>query len=455
MSRARAFADQDTSIFEQSLTSNVGLAPILQLQNIFDDVQNKKLFSRILVRFGLSSLTSNIVSKTYPDPRSNSSVSAYLYMFNAPHGDEQAESFDIEMYPLTQTWDEGSGLDLDTLTETGYANAVSAQSTVPWSTTGGTYQVDASSATMHFNHGEEDLKLNITTLFNDWLNGASSNYGVILKMSTAQEAKTGSNSALNIYYKKFFGRETNTHKKPYIQLEWDGSIKDDRNAVEFDTTANLFFYNIKRGYLQDLNSTGDFPGYISISGLTGSSWSAIQTSLSAERKEKGVYRCNFTLPLSASIYSAFRDVWTLSASPSSTYTFNFSTTNPTSGFDNYVTSRYRVTLKNLKQEYEKGNEVRIRMHVKDESLTLTPLTAATTAISNFTIVDGSYEIRELDSDLIEQSEVPLSYDSNGNFFTINTNNLYIDQQYKIVFKFNVRGETIVFDRQDEWYFKVV
>jgi hypothetical protein len=457
MSRARAFADQDGVLWEATLTANTGASPILRLENIFDGVKNRKQFSRIIVRFGLSSLTGSIVNdKKYPDPRTDSTVTAYLYMFNAPHGDEQARSFDINVHPLTQTWAEGSGLDMDTLTETGFAHALSAETTVAWTTTGGTYQVDPSSATMKFNHGEENLKVDVTTIFKDWMDGNSANEGLILKMTDNQEIKTGALSAVSIHTKKFYARETNTTKQPYIQLEWDGSINDFRNFVEFNSSADLFFYNIKNGQLADLNGTGPFPGNVTLSGLSGSSYSGITTSLTAARHSKGVYRANTNVfPLTANEYSAYKDNWFLSASPTANYTFDFTAINPASGFDNFVTSQYRISFQNLREHYDKGSIARVRVHIKDDKTTLEALTAGTTAVDNFIVTNGTYEIRETRTDHVEQSAVNVSYDTNGNFFEIDTNNLYPNIEYKIVLNLWMRGEKFVYDYPNKWNFVVV
>lgn len=464
---ARAFCDRDTTIFEKSITANAGGSPILQLSNIYNGIKLTKQFERVLIRFGLSSLTGNIVTtKKYPDPRTDSTVTAYLYMFNAPHGDAQAKSFDLEVYPITQDWSEGDGLDLDELTQTGYANAVSAQSTVAWTTSGGTWQRDANSATQNFDTGEENLKVNITNLFKEWLDGNTANFGVLVKMTDLQEARTGSTSATSIDYKKFYGRATNTRKQPYIQLEWDGAVKDDRNFVPFNSTANLFFFNIQNGQLTDLDGTSAFPGNITLSGLsagtagaTGSvsaaSWTALHTTLTAARHEKGVYKINFTMPLSGNNYTQFKDRWYLSASPTANYTFDFTSIDPTSGYDNFVTSKYRVALKNLRTLYERGTVSRVRMNIKDDSLILTALTAGSTAVNNFIVTDGTVEIRELEADTIEIPAVKLSYDKNGNFFDLDTNNLYWGVAYKPVFKLNVRGETFYYDDPKHWHFEII
>ena len=460
MGAKRAFATQDTFITERSLTSNLGSSPILEVYNLFDSAKLRKEFARILIKFNLSALTADIVSGDLVDPRTDTTVSAYLYMFNCKHGDEQATSFNINIHPLTQEWTEGRGLDADNLSETGFANAVTAQSGIAWTTTGGTYVVDSFSATQAFDHGEEDLKVTVTNMFNNWLNGYTGNFGFILKMTDTQELKTGAGSADSIYTKKFYARETNTRKAPYIQLEWDDSIRDDRNSVAFNSTAQLWFFNIVNGQLQDLNTTGAFPGNITLSGLTSATQttgiSAIKTALTAARHSKGIYKCNIgTFPLTANTYSVFKDKWFISASPTANYSFTFTAVDPASAFDEYKSSTYRVTLKNMRNQYEKNTKTRIRIHIKDDSLTYTALTAATTAISNFICTDGKIEIREVDTDDVEIPASKLSYDKSGNFWELDTSLLYSNVQYHPVIKFTIRGETFYLKDPDKYSFKIV
>ena len=80
MSYARAFSTKDTWITEYSTTANFGLTPVLEVWNKINDRRdNRKEFARILIKFGLSSLSAGIISTgKYPDPRTNSSVSAYI-----------------------------------------------------------------------------------------------------------------------------------------------------------------------------------------------------------------------------------------------------------------------------------------------------------------------------------------------------------------------------------------
>jgi len=457
MSVRRAYVNKDAWITEKSLTANFGGSPILETWNIFDSIKGRKEFARIVASYNLSALTADISAGNLVDPRTDTTVTAYLYMFNAKHGDEQAKSFNLNVHPITQEWDEGDGLDNDNLSQTGYASAVSAQSTVAWTTTGGTFQVDSNSATQTFDHGEEDLKVDITNMFKEWLAGNTGNFGVMIKMTDNQEIKTGALSATSIFTKKFYGKETNTRKRSYIQLEWPGQIKDDRSAISFNSTGQLWFYNIVNNQLQDLNGTGPFPGNVTLSGVSGdASVSALHTALTAARHAKGLYKCNIgTMPLTGSDYASFKDNWFISASPTANYTHVFTAIDPASGFSDFQTSKYRITYKNLQRTYEKGAKARLRIHIKDDKTTFTALTAASTAVSTFICTDGTIEFRELQTDDIEIPAYQISHDSNGNFVELDTNNLYIGVDYKPVLKLQMRGETIIIDEPDKHKFRVI
>ena len=102
MSYARAFSQIDTWITEYSLTANFGLTPVLEVWNKVNNRRDdRKEWARMLLKFGLTSLSAGIVSTgKYPDPRTDSTVSAYIYMFNTPSTDTIPENFDIEIYSL-------------------------------------------------------------------------------------------------------------------------------------------------------------------------------------------------------------------------------------------------------------------------------------------------------------------------------------------------------------------
>ena len=488
MSIVRAFADQDSWITDSATGANHGLSPILEVWNKYDLSDEKKYWARSLIKFSLTALENGIkVDGIYPDPRTDNTVSAYIYMFNAEHGDPQATDFDLIALPLTANWIEGTGLDNDTNSHTGAVNAVYATNTLKWedissSLSGaeayhghGTGTYDPNSSTMHFTSGEEDLKLNVTTWFNEILDGTSANNGFLIRMFDAQEAKTDAEAiaagvptsvtAVSFFTKKFYGRETNTRKQPYLQLEWPGEIKDDRKLIHFSRSGDLYYYNIVDGVYEDLDGTNKFPGFVTLS----ADGTAIEPyNLTANRVSKGVYKINIgtaqndleealtgvNIALTSS--TVFTDTWSVtSAGFETSEIFSFNPTLPQRGSQSVSTSNYHIALPNLKYDYEKGYVGKIRIFVIDKSTKFQTLTGSSTAMNNFIVKNGTVQIREKTTDLIEIKDVNLSYDSEGNYFELNTNNLYPDVEYKVVLKLNIRNEVLILDFPDKWNFNIL
>ena len=487
MSRARAYVEKDTWITELSTTSNFGSSPILEVWNKLNPKRSRKEWARSLVKFSVTSLTGGIISTgKYPDPRTDSTVSAYMYLFNALHGDPIASDFTIWSFPLTADWTEGTGLDNNKLSQTGYADALSATNSQSWttlnSTTGGhavlgsdTQVYDSSSGTATFVQGEENLKIDVTTWFKAHLNSVSANYGFLLRMSDTQEAKDGTEataagadtsvSASSFFTKKFHAKETNTRNRPYIQLEWPGEIKDDRSLMKFSKTGNLFFYNMVDGVMEDLNGIKEFPGHVTIS-ADGVATSPL--TVTASRFAKGIYKVNIGtsapagggsitgINIGTSASTLFVDSWVVTTAgeyltTTGTLTFN----QPVQGAQSFNISNFHVNFLNKKSSYDYGSTTKIRLFIRDKSAVLTAVTGSTTAMSGFIVKSGTVEIRELATDLVEVQPFEISYDKDGNWFELDTNNLYPDIEYKIVLKLNIKGDEVHFDRPESWNFSVV
>jgi len=507
MSYARAFSQKDNWITEYSTTANFGLSPVLEVWNKINDRRDdRKEWARMLVKFSLTSLSAGIVSTgKYPDPRTDTTVSAYLYMFNTPSTDTIPENFDIWGFPLTSHWAEGRGLDNDNFSNTGFCNTLSATNALAWNTgsndgqTGAnnylgyaTAVYDSNSASMNFPNGEENLKLEVTDYFKAFLNyatgttianGGSADHGFLLRMGNGQECKdateataAGVNTAVsaeNFYSKKFYSRETNTQKAPYIQLEWPGAIKDDRDSIKFSKSGLLYYYSVVDGALTDLNGTGPFPGHVTLSAdgnttVAGSTGIYLGIAVTAGRASKGIYKINVGdagtetaaagltgINLGVSSATSFTDSWTVTtAGEYRTDSFNFSCILPTSGFSRYTTSNLQITLSNLVPQYQPGTISRIRMNIKDRTTSLRSITGSSTAANNYTVKSGKIQIREKYTDDIEVNNFDLSYDTEGNFFDLDTNLLYPGIPYKIFMECNVRGDTLFFDFPEKWDFVI-
>ena len=498
MSIARAYADKDTWITEASVTSNFGETPILEVWNNINEVTQRKEFARILIRFSLSSLSADIVNNgKIPDPRTDSGVSAFINLKNVKHSDNQAVNFALAVFPLTASWMEGRGLDNDNYSNTGFANAISATNTNAWminngQSGGSTYigaasrVYDSNSATQSF-LGEEDLRMDVTDYFKAYLNystgtsiadGGSADHGFLIRMTDAYEAKDApealsagqavSISGTAFYSKKFYSRETNTRKRPFFEIEWDGAIKDNRENLLFSKTANLFYYSLVDGELTDLNGTGPFPGHVTLSanGVGMLTDAASGMAVTASRFSKGIYKVHIGSATNAAGYlnltginlglsssTSFTDSWTVTtAGEYRTDSFSFDCLLPTSGYGNYVTSNHVVTLPNLSDQYDPTTKARIRVFVKNNQTQWQTLTGTSTALNTAIIKSGTVEIRELVTNDVEVPEQALSYDAEGNFFDLDNTLLYEGLRYKVVLKLNVRGETLVYDYPEKWQF---
>jgi len=489
MGHIRAYSNKDNFITEKSITANNGLNPVLETGAKFDELKGVKEWSRILINFPLENIKNKIENGDAPDPRLDNSVSAFINMKNVIHGEPVPSDFSIWALPLTASWIEGKGLDSDDYLYEDASNAIWATSTDKWEDYAGgasggnniigahNNQWDSNSASQYFEHGEENLKVDITSFLKEFLDGASSNHGFMVRMSDGQEAKTDadaiaagvntSTTSSSWAPKKFYGRETNTTNAPFASLEWDSSIKDDRHQIPFSKNASLFYYNFENNQLVDLDGTNKFPGFVT---LSADGVLIEPAGLTASRESKGIYRLDIgtaqtdnelsltgiNIGLSAS--SIFSDNWTISSDQEAlvtSKTFEFQTKLPSDDSSQYYEiSRYPIRLPNLKNTYEKGTATRIKLFIKDISTKLQSVTGMSNSLNSFTCTDGTFEIREQITDLVEVTAQNISYDKNGNYFYLDTNNLYRDTPYKIVFKLNIRGEVFYYDSPQEWLFTV-
>ncbi len=114
-----------------------------------------------------------------------------------------------------------------------------------WATTGGDFYTDSSSSfNQTFSEGDEDLKIDITTLVEQWTSGGNlgskDNHGLIIKLSSSYEASSSTNtvgSTKSYYTKKFFARGSEFFfKRPAIEARWDDTRKDNRANFYFSSS---------------------------------------------------------------------------------------------------------------------------------------------------------------------------------------------------------------------------
>ena len=324
-------ADADNTIvnaFQSDLQTrgtgaNTGEADILETFSVYDRVASgSQELSRILIQFPVTGIDSDRSSGNIP---ASGSVNFYLRLFNAETSKTVPRDLDIVVHAVSQSWQEGVGLDLENYLDVTNGNEgsnwMSASNTAAWTDingtllAGGSYHTqsvpnaDVSSEIHIFKQnlktGLEDLEVNITPLVEQWLDGTYTNYGVGIALSASQEAYVSgalntvvsrtprlpdpadsgqaviynpSGSTKSYYTKRFFARGTQFFfKKPVIEARWNDIKRDDRGDFYYssslapgpDNLNTLYLYNYVRGRLTDIPSIGT-TGSIMVSLYSGS-----------------------------------------------------------------------------------------------------------------------------------------------------------------------------------------
>lgn len=324
------------------------------------------------------------------------------------------------------------------------------------------------SASQYFESGAENLAVNIRPMLNNWLGGVSANNGFIIKMNNVAESLTAATTATNFQYyrKSFHGRTTNyPNYAPRIELLWNDQIADQRQIANYGASTKLYLYNILNGRFSDIDgiTTSYFPGMVSISGLTANGSSSVNlNSLSAARVKKGIYSVTFTVPVSAASYTAFSDVWAITSSSSAVTPNVVQGFYPTSPIQNQQSvDWYKVNTKIIDWKgrgedgamftkglvktfrlfnYQKTGKVEPVL-VQSEKNSISSVSSST--VPALIVTDGYWRLTTEAFGTPDIDWQPLSYDSFSNFFTLDTNQLSRQVLYRIEFKLNIEGETII------------
>ena len=323
--------------------------------------------------------------------------------------------------------------------------------------------------------GDEDLKIDITPLVEEWIAGTKPNYGVGIHLTSSQEAYyavTGSpNQIYNLlgatetwYTKKFFGRGSEFFfKKPTIEAVWDSSIKDDRGnfyasssllpAEENERT--LYLYNAIGGRLRDIPGTTTLGVRVFTSASGGEQ---LNTSpITAGRVSTGIYSASFALDTTA---SAGFDRWFDTGFTTCYYTGTLDIkTHKPSGYSPYP--NYVTTLTNLKSIYYTHETSRFEFYVREKDWSPTIYTVANKKTDTLIIESGSYQIHRLTDDLIvipydtgSTKGTEMSFDVSGNYFDLKIDLLEPGYSYGVKVAYYDETVNSYVEQPHIWKFRV-
>ena len=503
MAIKRYTASADTTItnaFEAGMTargtgSNMGYADSMEVFSIYGQLsasidladgsttvargQSQEL-SRFLINFPMSTVSTDRTAGTIP---ASGSVGFYLRMFNAETPFTLPQDFNLVIVPVSRSWVEGAGLDMDNYQDLGNANWINA-TTTPWTTVGGDYLTGVK-YNVSFPLGYEDIELDLYDLVERWMRdlsepagpGIFTNYGLGVHLTSSQEAyysASNDTEVLNVftgsvlnntggatesyYTKKFFSRSTEYFfKRPLLEARWDSRVEDDRENFYYSSSAaplvdnlnTIYFYNYVRGKLTDLpgvgtgvlnvslySSSADLPtGSALEMAVGGDVVAALDTNATGGWVETGIYSCSVSITAASSRLLGIHDVWHSESVQYFTGSF-YPELIPT--YDAAPTFTRITSCTNLKKSYSRQDKARFRFFVRSRNWSPTLYTVATANNPTDIITSASYSIHRVADNYPalaygtgSQYSTYLSFDKDGNYFDLDMSLLDSDYMYEI------------------------
>lgn len=454
-----------TNAFKPNLStrgtgSNMGASDILEVFSIYAQATTSSTeAARILTNFSITNISS---ARTDGDIPASGSVNFYLKMFNAEHPFTLPRDFKLMVVPISASWNEGNGLDMDEYTDDGQSNWERRNSSSGWTIAGGDYMTASLDInySQTFSDGHEDLEVEVTEQVEEWIKGESGSYGFGIYLTASLESGTDS-----YYTKKFHSRSSEFFlKRPVIEARWDDAKKDNSSNFylkdnRLSTTDNLntiYLYNHFKG---DLKNLPDDPSniYVNVySGSTAPSGSAIglpagggvasagQTNITGSKVSTGIYSASFAY--SSSLITTIFPVWHQNSSL--TYiTGSGIGVKSLPAADLYTISEYVVNITNLKPSYSTSEVAKFRVYSRDKNWQPTIYSVARNAAPLNIIDDLFYRVSREEDDFTvvdygtgSIKYTQLSYDISGSYFDFDMSILESGYSYKIGFVYLENGK---------------
>jgi hypothetical protein len=270
MGLLRTYFSKDTTLVRNSCV-NTGRNPITELfyggsTNINDTKYSRYLFDIDFddIRDKVNNSELFISGMTHTIKMTNTSCfdkELYCRTNCSSIGDvRRATSFSLLLFEVGESWDEGNGYDYAESNNLSCdeANITYCESPANWFerktntnwSSNGTYSGDPTTqgasgntsiviTTQSFDHGDENLCLDITSYVNNLLltgmTGTTS-FGLAYNYSTEILSDE------DTFYVGFFGRETNSVYEPFLETSFDDRIQDDRSQFYLDKDNRLYLY---------------------------------------------------------------------------------------------------------------------------------------------------------------------------------------------------------------------
>ena len=210
---------------------NFGGEENLVLKKDFDG-ESLKGVSRVLLHFDLTELSQSLVSNEITTSLDGNGVPPRYYLrLYEQKTSELSPTYSLATFPLSSSWEDGTGYttqDPNSRNGVSWVRSDESFDNTNWSggTTGsrpiaggGSWITGSGECSQSFSYESPDVNMDVTDIVNNWLDGTTSNNGLILKWSGSQEDSSDYSGDIN-----FFSADANSIYSPKIEVRWDGHL---------------------------------------------------------------------------------------------------------------------------------------------------------------------------------------------------------------------------------------
>lgn len=255
------YPTKDATMYKVQNTQNTGLDEIIEIEKAYYNGTLREI-ARGLLKFDISTFSASISDGTIS---TNHKVWLNLKVSEAY---QIPLDYTVFAFPVSQSWEMGVGTKFDGVTNTGvsWLYRDSADAGTKWVSgstlvtgslaTGTTGSVDgtgggtwytASACSQSFSYESADIRMDVTSIFQQWLSGSIPNEGFILKHSFAVEEDSQDYGTL-----KFYSRDTNTIFPPTLEIAWNGSSISSGSLSEVTNEDRIVkIKNLRKEYKQE------------------------------------------------------------------------------------------------------------------------------------------------------------------------------------------------------------
>ena len=307
----------EDDVFEISVTQQGSKAGEFNIDIDGDGVPETSVeLSRLLLSFDLSGLGDyETLDVTHSD------FNATLRLYDILDGQMAPTNFNVEIFPLANTFTEGIGRDTGSFSDLDICNFVTASySSTPvlWNSVGanakgnvgdpeidvyvsqsdGEGGFDQLYVTKEFIEGTEPFTFDVTPIVKEMVLGNVPDHGFRISYSELEEQ-----DGKTYFLKRFASRHVlNQYLKPRLTISWNDSFRDNSKNAIFDMSTTLIFQNTERGTPAFATAYEKLDNTLTLSLSTGSWSDDITVSRAAAYGDAGtqipgMYSSTFTIDI--------------------------------------------------------------------------------------------------------------------------------------------------------------